>query len=349
MGGAEKVHYQIVQAIAKSKNCKIFFTRKSNNIGFLEEFKKSGFNIKDISTFTDNKWLYFLNFIYRGVISNQINTQSKKCLVFNGQSNFGYKISPWINKKLQQFELIHALNSFSFIRIPFLEFYYKSITVSENIIKLHETAYEKLEVPKWAFENFIFIESKIKIVHTNYRIDFKEAFLQILYVGRDSYEKRPFIVAKIAEKLKDYKHIKFNFIGDVKKSIDKNLHQYCNFIGEINSEELLMSEFKKNHIVVIPSSTESGPLVLLEAMSVGCVIISTPVGYVKKYILNEINGFVTKNIDHENNLIEEFANIIIKCDENRQFLKEISKKNVEFAEQNFDISIFNEQYKSLLS
>ena len=46
------------------------------------------------SKFTDHKEFYFLNLIFRGIVSGYINKQKEKPIVFNGQCNFGYKISP---------------------------------------------------------------------------------------------------------------------------------------------------------------------------------------------------------------------------------------------------------------
>src|SRR5688572_24051542 len=86
-GGAEKVHALIAKATG-SENCIIYFTRKSHNKGFLELFEDSGCTIKDISNFTDNKWLYFNNIIFRGIISGYINSQQNLPLIFNGQCNF---------------------------------------------------------------------------------------------------------------------------------------------------------------------------------------------------------------------------------------------------------------------
>ena len=114
IGGAEKVHYQITQA-AGGKDCIIFFTKKSHNKSFLHHFRGSGCEIKDISKYTDNKWFYFMNLIWRGIITGYMNRQIKLPVVFNGQCNFAYKISPWVRKEIFQVELIHSFNSFSYI------------------------------------------------------------------------------------------------------------------------------------------------------------------------------------------------------------------------------------------
>src|SRR5258708_666488 len=77
IGGAEKVHYLIAQATA-TKNSIIYFTRKSKGDHFIDEFKMAGCAIKDISRYTDNKWIFPVNFVFRGIISHQINTQKQK-------------------------------------------------------------------------------------------------------------------------------------------------------------------------------------------------------------------------------------------------------------------------------
>src|SRR5206468_2512178 len=108
----------------------IFFTRKSQNDLFYSEFAASGCEIRDVSNYTDNKLIYFVNIIFRGMIAAYINNQKKKPVVFNGQCNFGYKISPWISNRIPQIELIHSLCSFSYIRIPFLPFISRTVMIS---------------------------------------------------------------------------------------------------------------------------------------------------------------------------------------------------------------------------
>ena len=98
-GGVELFNMRLSHAVG-GKDCIIFFTRKSVNKRFYKEFEQSGCVLKDISKYTDTKWLYFLNLIFRGIITGYINSQQEKPVVFNGQSNFGYKISPWVNKRI---------------------------------------------------------------------------------------------------------------------------------------------------------------------------------------------------------------------------------------------------------
>lgn len=345
-GGAEKVHAQIAEATG-GNDCMIYFTRKSFNDRFVNEFKNSGCEIKDISKFTDNKWIFFLNLIYRGIITGYINRQAKKPIVFNGQSNFGYKIAPWINKKIIQVELIHALNTFSLIRIPYLEFYKKSITVSRKVIDKHTHLYSSYNVPEKVLEPFTWIRSKIDLPDKKVVKDYFSKPLHLLYVGRDTIEKRPVIAAQVAKNI----HLSginaiVEFAGDVSKSIPKELHPYCRFYGDINDEELKQL-YNKAHILIIPSSTESGPLVLMEAMAHGLAIISTDVGYVPLFVKNGISGFVIKNVLPETEIVKEVTKKAIELDSDRILLKKMGEKNIEIAIENFDIKQFYKEYQQL--
>ena len=346
-GGAEKVHAQIAEATGGS-DCIIYFTRTSFNDRFFEEFKNSRCQIKDISKFTDNKWLFPLNLIYRGVISGYINHQSRIAIVFNGQSNFGYKISPWINKKAVQVELIHALNTFSLIRIPYLEFYKKKITVSQEIIDKHAQLYKRYNVPENVFEHFTWIRSRIDLPEKKIAKDYFSQPLQLLFVGRNSVEKRPAIIAQIAKNINVAGiNAVVEFAGDVSSSIPEELFSYCKFLGDINDKEKLNEHYSKAHILLIPSTTESGPLVLMEAMASGAAIISTDVGYVPTFVKDGIAGFIVRNSLPETKIIDEMTQKVIQLNNDRNLLKKMGERNIEIAFENFDINLFHKEYQQL--
>ncbi len=346
IGGAEKVHYLIAQATA-TKNSIIYFTRKSKGNHFIDEFKKAGCVIKDISGYTDNKWIFPVNLVFRGIVSHQINRQKQKPIVFNGQCNFGYKISPWIKHEIPQIDLIHALNTFSKIRIPFLRFYKKSITVSREIIDKHRELYLTYKMPVHISNDLSFIPFGIHMPRRKEKI-FAGDQLSILYVGRGSPEKRIHLIARIAKKIRESNNrISFSFAGDVQKFIPDDLHSYCRFLGVIDEEKELQKVYEEHDILMVTSSTESGPLVIIEAMIKGLVIISTPVGIVPDHILNEKNGFLFSDLTNEDKIVKEGIHFIDTLNGDNEFLKTISKNNIEYAFQTFGIDKFNENYRKL--
>jgi glycosyltransferase involved in cell wall biosynthesis len=345
-GGAEKIHLQIAQAI-HTKKVIIFFTKKSKDNRFFNDFQNTGITIKNISTFTDNKWFYFLNLIFRGIIAKYIHSQKKAPIVFNGQCNFAYKISPWISPSIKQIELIHSMNSFSWIRIPFIPFYQKTIMISKIRIEDHYRQYLKISVPEVYKNNIQWI-----INGTETNIDFSKKLtntLNILYVGRGTIEKRVHIVAAIAEKVKQHNlPIKFYFIGDVENAIPAHLKCYCNFLGNITDNKQIQQHFANSHITLITSNTEGFPLVIAEAMMYKNVIAATGVGDIP-YHLKNTNNLIFSDSENEEIIINEAAEFIIHLFKNNNEVISIGNKNREYALEHFNINNFNKQYLEIFN
>ena len=72
--------------------------------------------------------------------------------------------------------------------------------------------------------------------------------------------------------------------NEIKKIVSKTTN--CHFLGSITVEELAVF-FSKIDVLIIPSLEEAGPLVGLEAMAAGKIIISTKVGAMMERINDE--------------------------------------------------------------
>lgn len=106
IGGAERVNAEIVKALADKKVI-IFFTKNSPNDGMKHFFQLPHVTLKEINKWTDNKWIYWGNLLYRGICSQYINKQKSTPTVFIGQCNFAYKLTPHIKRSIKITELIH--------------------------------------------------------------------------------------------------------------------------------------------------------------------------------------------------------------------------------------------------
>lgn len=345
IGGAEKVHLQIAEYTGGSDTI-IFFTRRSHNEGYIHEFKTTGCTIKDISFYTDNKWLYFLNLIYRGIISGYVNNQKTSSTIFNGQCNFGYKISPWITKKSKQIELIHSFNTFSYIRIPFLPFINRTVMISKKRINDHLYLYKKIKVPKEYDSKIQFISNAIELPKSIVSKPLKP--FTILYVGRGTSEKRPHIFTKVAEKLHFDQDISFQMLGDVTEAISISDYPFIKFWGNVTDTAAIDSIYQNTHVLIIPSETEGFPMVMIEAMANGLAIVATPVGDIPYHLKNGINGFLFNSIEDEPKIIDEAVSYIKELAINEKLFSEISNYNVLYASQHFDIKDFAISYQKLL-
>jgi L-malate glycosyltransferase len=338
-GGAEKVHALVTKATGNS-GCIIFFTRRSVDDTFLNEFRSSGCDIKDISKYVDNIWLYFLKFIWRGKIAGYINRQASKPVVFNGQSNFGYKISPWIRKDIKQVELIHSFNTFSTIRIPFLPFISQTVMISRLRIEQHRQQYRQLDIPGKYAERIQYIQNAIELP-TEYCNKRFTGQLKVLFVGRGTPEKRPGLFIDIA---KAVPAAKFTLAGEISSALLNDLPANLSALGNIENNNQLHHIYCEHHILIIPSSTEGFPIVLMEAMARGCMVMATPVGDIP-YHINGNNGYVFTSVDREV-VLKEAANRLKEL--SMEKLQLLSFAATDYAFKNFGIEQFNKQYKTIL-
>jgi glycosyltransferase involved in cell wall biosynthesis len=345
-GGAEKVHAMVTQAVG-NHNCIIYFTRRSQDNNFLNEFVESGCTIIDLSKYTDNKLLYFINLIFRGIISGKINRQKNKPLVFNGQCNFGYKISPWVNKGVPQVELIHSFNTFSWIRIPFLPFISRTIMISQVRIEDHLRQYERLGVPGYYRSRIQYIINGIRLPQIVKEKDYS-GNLKVLYVGRGTEEKRVHLAARIAEQVSIRRlPVEMVFMGDLTAAIPPDLRTYCTFLGHKSIPEEIDAVYAASHIVIITSTTEGFPLVVEEGMARGCAVIATPVGDIPVHVKPNENGFLFSTVTDTAVIIEEGVRFISLLANDRQLLKEIEMRNKQYANEHFGLQAFTDYYQQL--
>jgi glycosyltransferase involved in cell wall biosynthesis len=348
-GGAEKVHSLIANAY-KNKKALILFTRKSKDKRYFEAFKASGHKIIDISNYTDNKFFYWNNLIYRGIIVSLANGQSESPLIFNGQSNFAYKLSPWIKKEIVQIELTHAFSSFSWIRIPFINYYTKSVMISRYAINEHKEQYNKLGIPDNEFNKIQYITNGIAIPTDVKRIVKQDNTLNVLYVGRSTSEKRVNLIAQIAQQASiNQLDIKFSMVGDLKEFVQSTYHPYIHFYGPVNNEEELFKIYQKYDALIMTSLHEGFPISIMEAMSAGCAILSTPVGDIPCHVKHEQNGFLFSSIIDETIIKTEAIDYLRNLLNNTSLLTEMSTNNQQYAQKEFELSIFENRYQSLLN
>jgi glycosyltransferase involved in cell wall biosynthesis len=344
LGGAEKIHLQIAQ-LTNGKKALVVFTRISNNHGFLEAFKEIGLDIEIASPYTNNDLLRLpINLIARGYYAARVNKDN--AIVFNGQSNFGYKVSPWIKKEINQIELLHSFNSFSWIRIPFISYYSTSVMISKNKIEEHFRQYDNLQIPKYLKDRIVYIPNAVDPISNQVGKTWAPPF-KILYVGRGSAEKRIQSILSIAIKSKENKlPFEFELIGDVAIYLTQDAHHYVTASGMINDKEALNSKYQLAHFIILLSSTEGMPLVVLEAMQNGCIPIVTKVGDLPN-VINDNNGFCINNAE-ETIIQDTYETLMAIAGKPQEQLIELSEHAKSMVAHNYSMQQFTSNYQQLL-
>jgi L-malate glycosyltransferase len=346
-GGAEKVHAQVAQAF-RGRKCLVIFTRQSHNDGFRETFAQAGHRVLDISAYTDNRRAYWKNLIWRGLVTAHINRQKRKPLVFNGQCNFAYKCAPWIRKDIPQLELIHSFNSFSWIRIPFLPFYRQTVMISRKAVTDHQAQYARLGIPGSMLSRILLIQNGIPLPVQVPDRRFDGASIRVLYAGRATPEKRVHLVAEAAMRCRESGFpASFSFLGDIRAHLPPSLQDAGYFYGITSDPGSISRAYAEADVLVISSSEEGFPMVVMEAMAMGCIILGTPVGDLPHHIRQGVNGFIFSSAKEERIVIEEMQDYLRALLADPALCARISAANIGYAQEHFGWPTFAGAYRAL--
>lgn len=292
--------------------------------------------------------MYFLNLIWRGIISGMINRQcANATTVFNGQCNFAYKLSPWIRKSVRQVELIHSFNSFSYIRTPFLPFITATVMISKQRITDHLVYYRKIKVPGEFDKKIHYISNAAPLPDTV--LAKPTSPFTVLYVGRGGLEKRVPLVMEIAETVHSRQQdIVFEILGDVSDVVEQGKYPFVIFHGNQGDPGYIADVYSRAHVLILTSLTEGFPMVVIEAMGYGCAILATPVGDLPAHIAPGVNGFLFSSITNTTTIREEAVGTILKLFSNRELTNKLSSNNISYAKANFSLEHFTNAYRQVI-
>lgn len=358
IGGAERFVVDLANEMSKENDvyvCTLFDMIKNQNDFFLSELSP---NIKFISLGKklglDFSIFWKIKNLIDEVKPDIINTHlaSINYVMFNNLSSF------LRNKKIKYFHTIHTDAKMEVKhKLEFLtrKFLYKfklvtPITISEESSNSFKRFYNlendcliyngrKFEVQT---EEFNQVSNSME----SYR---KSSSTKILVnVGRFIALKNQYFLAKIVDELaRNGKDIVLLIIGDYSHPEGESIKKA---ICELQSDRIFLLGMKKNVIdyltlsdaFCISSIYEGMPISLIEAMSVGCVPICTPVGGIKNVIDTSL-GYLSEDLTPESyrNAIEDF----LKSTENDKIKDNlINAFNLNFniaSTSNFYLKIYN--------
>lgn len=343
IGGAEKVHANIVEVFADRKAV-VFITGISKRDDFLYMFNSFAPTLNVGFCLNHPFYRRRSEKLIKSLIELQPNP-----LIFGCNNIFFYDLILSVSKKVRVFDLIH---DFVFennkVNASRLAAQYarceKRIFISNKAIEETKKMYAYKFMDDVEYSKIVLIPNYTEIPTklTKKAIDGK---LNVLYVGRGTSEKRAHLVGEIAitcNKITD--SIKFTAIGALENTITPSYKKYVDYTGAINDFNELKKYYERNHIILITSEREGFPLTIMEGMAHGLIPISTPVGDVPVYVNDKV-GFVTSTID-EKITVNEMTTVIVRFSENRIALAEMSEQAFLFAQQHFSKKQFFDSYKN---
>lgn len=244
----------------------------------------------------------------------------------------------------EKYDVVHAFNVPSAFAMRYTKAKKKVLSIhgiySEQVDSLHSDTTAKAagiaekKVLKWADKlttdsktvrdiykeklgvDFEFLYAPLDITKFNDLPDVSKKENQVVYIGRDSYEKGT------------------DILRDIESKINGNV-VYCT---NLEWKEA-MTELKASSILVVPSRMESIPQVIKEAFFLHIPIVATNVGGIPELIENNVNGLL---VTSENS--EELLNKINELLTNKEMSKRLSDAGYDFVMKNLTWKILLPKY-----
>ncbi|GAA4290514.1 glycosyltransferase family 4 protein [Aestuariibaculum suncheonense] len=334
IGGAERVHLNIIKTL---HNKPIVFFNSAKKESISSEFRNHAYCFK-VSSRRQKKMA--VNFV-------RISSVFFELIVFGSNSNLFYKLVSKLKLKLKV-KIIDLTHAFSFpelgmeqTSLPFVDLIDRRIVINTKTKEDYKKLYLKHNISLELLDRFIIIPNGIIIGGFDEKeIDVRFKNFTIGFVGRNSKEKRPEIFFDILKET----GCKGKVIGDHFDNF-KTSFSDIEYFENCNNPKQVREHFSRISLLIVSSSREGFPLVIMEAMELGIPVIATDVGSISDHVKNNFNGFIGP-IKTElfiifskhciNNLIGDY-----------KLYKSLAVNARNYAEANFDIEKFNSNYREL--
>lgn len=343
VGGAERVHANIAEVFS-DKRIMIIFTGISGRDDFFYMFEKSGPSV--------NAGLC-INHPFYGSRSGKLIFESisaqKQTAVFGVNNLFFYGMVPRLKKSVRVFDLMHDFRfdepdiSHSFF--PQYARCEKRIFISNRALGNMKQFYKSMNADPELYDRLELITNYVKVPAEIPQKDFSGK-IKVLYVGRDTPEKRAQLFGRLAKEChKESTQFEFTAIGDLSSVI--SAEDGISLTGPLLQFEEIEKYYRSFHVIVITSEREGFPMAIMEGMAYGMVPLSSPVGDVPLHIQGNC-GFVTSAIE-ENKMISEMKSFLLSLENNRNGIREMSGCSYTCAKQNFSRDKFFHRYKEVVN
>ncbi|WP_353197444.1 glycosyltransferase family 4 protein [Parapedobacter defluvii] len=346
IGGSELVNEEI-KAVVENNRPIIIITTPQSEVGFRGLFARYA------EIIYLRRWGTKASFKPKMLqrVAEAINKQPGS-VVFGSNNLFFYDLLPYLSPHVRIIDLTHSITpkqewceTYSVPHVPRID---HRVVLGPNTLETFKAIYANHHIPVALLRRFKVIPNKVRIAVSPSVRELTGSF-RVIFVGRDSEEKRPGLFFRLAKAcVETGVDARFTAIGKFGKHWD-HYAPYVDFEGEIRDTERLVDQYRQAHLIVVTSTFEGFPLVLLEAMSQGVVPISTDVGEIPYYISpSQETGYTVDSRQPDDKIIGDFIEKISYLQANSSVWKSYSSRCREMVGEQFSEERFETEYRNLL-
>jgi len=343
VGGAERVHADILRLLG-DKMPWIVITNKSESSALREEFSAQG-KLIDLSWPANRRGF---ETVLTGYLAACIN-RCDRPLVFGSNSSFYYLLLPHLHERACCVDLIHAFGcGTETVSLPYVERIDRRVVINERSQADLIDLYRQHGVPAELAARIDLVENKVVVPENLVRAPRGE-HLRVLYVGRGTSEKRVQLVGRVARACEVMGvPAEFTLIGDLADAYPTvPARGGLRFVGELHDPAQIKAYYRQNDMLIVPSSREGFPMVIMEAMAHAVVPLATDVGGISFHLRNGENGFLVANRADEEEIVDAFARLIAQLHLDRGLLERLSVAAYRYADSRFRGEEFDRYYCEL--
>ncbi|SKB26230.1 Glycosyltransferase involved in cell wall bisynthesis [Parapedobacter luteus] len=346
LGGSERIHADIMALVKNSRPICIITTPQRGR-GLKDSFAQCA----DLIYL--RRWGTKASFKPKMLqhVAEAINKQADS-VVFGSNNLFFYDLLPLLKSHVRVIDLTHSITPkqewCETYNLPHVHRINRRVILGPKTLEAFRAIYAEHNVPAALLARFTIIPNRASIAVSSQEREL-DAPLHIIFVGRDSDEKRPELFFRIAKACSERGiDARFTAVGEFGR-IRQPYMPYVHFAGEIYETDRLVAYYRQAHIIAITSTFEGFPLVLVEAMSQGVVPICTDVGEIPYYISASLEtGYAIDGRQPEDKIIDDFIAKISFLQANPRVWKSYSLHCQKLVDEKFSTERFETAYRNLL-
>lgn len=305
---------------------KTYYDSNLEDVAYLSSYKSKN-SLGEFIVF----WFKFFGILInnKNLKTVHIHTSSKGSFL---RKSMIMKVAKFFGKKT----IMHLHGS------EFKVFYDKSPQIVKNLIKkiFDETDCIIVLSKQWKEIISNYTDNKnIQIVYNPIKIHQQNLLEKpiFLFMGRLGKRKGVFDIFEAGKSVNDEATIDLYGDGEIDKSLAPENVKIHTWVSGEEKEKI----FKNAGVLLLPSYNEGLPISILEAMSYGMPIISTPVGGITEAVEDNVNGFIIDCGDTK--ALAEKINSL--CDKNLR--KKMGKESYRIVKEKFDVEIIKQRLKEI--